>query len=102
MAMEHSPPAFVIGPQGTPITLNSLPAVPVRRWVALRKAEIVAAVHGGLLSTEQACAMYGIDPEELETWRTAIGSLGVKGLFRKNVDLVKKFNARFCHSAINT
>jgi len=92
---SSSQPEFVIGPQGTPITLSSLPSRPVGRWVPMRKAEVVAAVRGGLLSTEQACAMYDIGPEEFEAWQTAIGSLGLKGLHLKNVDLLKKFNRRF-------
>ena len=94
MSAEISRPQFVIGPQGTPITLGSLPAMPVRRWVALRKAELVAAVHGGLLSAEQACAMYDIEPEEFESWQTAIERLGVRGLFLKNSEVVKKATRR--------
>ena len=95
MAGESTALEFVIGPHGTPITLDSLPARPVRRWVALRKAELVAAVHGGLLSAEQACAMYEIEREEFASWQNAVESLGVKGLFLKNVDLMKKFNRRY-------
>lgn len=94
MPGESVRPDFVIGPQGAPITLSSLPAMPVRRWVALRKAEVVAAVEGGLLSTEQACAMYEIELAEFESWRTAIENLGVKGLFLKNVDLMKRLERR--------
>jgi hypothetical protein len=94
MAHQASQPEFVIGPQGTPITLNTLPAPPVGRWVALRKAEVVAAVHGGLLSSEQACAMYGLEREELETWQAAIASLGVRGLFAKNADTLRKIKRR--------
>jgi hypothetical protein len=91
---QASRPEFVIGPQGTPITLGTLPAPPVGRWVALRKAEVVAAVHGGLLSTEQACAMYGLAPQELESWQAAIESLGVRGLFIKNADTLRKVKRR--------
>lgn len=84
----------VIGPNGTPMTLSSLPAPPVRRWVALRKAEVVAAVQGGLLSAEQACARYGIAPEELESWQSALKHLGVRGLFLKNKARLHKSKTR--------
>ena len=94
MSAESVRPQFVIGPQGTPITLGSLPARPVKRWVALRKAEVVAAVHGGLLSAEQACVMYEIELEEFKSWQTAIESLGVRGLFLKNSEVVKKATRR--------
>jgi hypothetical protein len=40
----------IIGPLGFPITLTDLPAPGRLRWCARRKAEVVAAVEGGLLS----------------------------------------------------
>ena len=45
-------PAQVIGPLGEPLTLDSLPPVGTTRWVVRRKAEVVAAVNGGLLSVD--------------------------------------------------
>jgi len=39
----------VIGPEGTPLTLADLPKPNTVRWVIRRKAEVVAAVRGGLL-----------------------------------------------------
>jgi hypothetical protein len=35
---------YVIGPDGSPLTLADLPAPGTTRWVIRRKAEIVAAV----------------------------------------------------------
>ena len=49
---------YVIGPDGSPLTVADLPA-PGTRWVVRRKAEVVAAVRGGLLSLEEACSRYG-------------------------------------------
>ncbi len=43
-------PAQVIGPLGEPLTLASLPPPETTRWVVRRKAEVVAAVNGGLLT----------------------------------------------------
>ena len=43
---------FVIGPDGQRLTIADLPPSDTRRWVIRRKAEVVAAVRGGLLSLE--------------------------------------------------
>ena len=40
---------YVIGPDGSPLTIADLPPSNTRRWVIRRKAEVVAAVRGGLL-----------------------------------------------------
>ena len=47
-------PAQVIGPLGEPLTLDSLPPPSTTRWVVRRKAEVVAAVNGGLLTIDDA------------------------------------------------
>ena len=44
-------PAQVIGPLGESLTLDSLPSAETTRWVVRRKAEVVAAVAGGLWLT---------------------------------------------------
>ena len=46
---------YVIGPDGSPLTIADLPPKDTKRWVIRRKAEVVAAVRGGLLSLEEAC-----------------------------------------------
>ena len=53
-------PAQVIGPLGEPLTLDSLPPPTTTRWVVRRKAEVVAAVNGGLLTVDEVCARYGL------------------------------------------
>ena len=45
---------YVIGPDGSPLTIADLPPTNTRRWVIRRKAEVVAAVRGGLLSLDEA------------------------------------------------
>ena len=40
----------MIGPDGSPLTITDLPAPGTKRWVIRRKAEVIAAVRGGLLS----------------------------------------------------
>ena len=57
-------PAQVIGPLGEPLTLDSLPPSTTTRWVVRRKAEVVAAVNGGLLSVDEVCERYNLTIEE--------------------------------------
>jgi hypothetical protein len=45
-----------------------LPPLTTRRWVARRKAEVVAAVHAGMLSALEACRRYRLSPEEFLEW----------------------------------
>lgn len=73
-------PSQVAGPFGRPITLDSLPPSDTRRWVTRRKAEVVAAVAGGLLSLEEACQRYGLTTEELASWQRLVAAHGVRGL----------------------
>jgi hypothetical protein len=54
---------YVIGPDGSPLTLGDLPNPSTQRWVVRRKAEVVAAVRGGLLTLEQACQRYSLTVE---------------------------------------
>jgi len=50
----------VIGPGGRHLTLADLPPADTKRWVVRRKAEVVAALRGGLLSLEEACSRYAL------------------------------------------
>ncbi len=70
----------VIGPDGTHLTIDDLPRPDTRRWVARRKAEVVAAVRGGLLSLEDACRRYGLSVEEFLSWQRAVERHGMGGL----------------------
>ncbi|MGD2132885.1 MAG: DUF1153 domain-containing protein [Maricaulaceae bacterium] len=70
----------VIGPDGSPLTLADLPSPDTQRWVIRRKAEVVAAVRGGLLSLEDACARYKLTVEEFLCWQRAIEQHGLAGL----------------------
>jgi hypothetical protein len=71
---------YVIGPTGTRLTLSDLPPANTQRWVIRRKAEVVAAVKGGLLSMDDACARYKLTNEEFATWQQAIDRHGLAGL----------------------
>lgn len=83
---------YVIGPTGDPLTIHDLPAPETQRWVIRRKAEVVAAVRGGLLTLEEACARYTLSVEEFLSWQRAIDRNGLPGLrvtrvqeYRENV-----------------
>ncbi len=73
-------PASVIGPEGQRITRDSLPPPNTKRWVIRRKAEVVAAVRGGLLTLEEACERYMLTVEEFQSWQRAIEQHGLPGL----------------------
>ncbi|MBD8679792.1 CtrA inhibitor SciP [Sphingomonas sp. CFBP 13720] len=73
-------PAKVIGPLGEPLTVDSLPPPDTTRWVVRRKAEVVAAVNGGLLSVDDVCRRYNLSAEEFATWQRAIDRSGMPGL----------------------
>lgn len=73
-------PAKVIGPLGEALTLESLPPPETTRWVVRRKAEVVAAVNGGLLSVDDVCARYSLTVEEFAAWQRAIDRSGMPGL----------------------
>jgi hypothetical protein len=70
----------IIGPSGEILTLRNLPPAETVRWVPRRKAELVAAVRGGLLSLGDACSRYGLTPEEYLGWQDALDRGGLKAL----------------------
>ena len=71
---------YVIGPDGSPLTINDLPSPNTKRWVIRRKAEVIAAVRGGLLTLEEACTRYMLTVEEYLSWQRSIDRHGLKGL----------------------
>ncbi len=73
-------PARVIGPVGELLTLDSLPGVNTVRWTVRRKAEVVTAVRGGLLTFDEACARYRLAMDELISWQRGMDRSGMPGL----------------------
>ena len=71
---------YVIGPDGSPLTIADLPSQNTKRWVIRRKAEVVAAVRGGLLSLDEACNRYTLTTEEFLSWQRSIDRHGLAGL----------------------
>lgn len=77
---NHSGVTHVIGPTGEPLTVDDLPPANTKRWVIRRKAEVVAAVRGGLITLEEACRRYALSVEEFLSWQRAIERNGLPGL----------------------
>ena len=73
-------PNNVIGPAGKPLSVDDLPPPDTERWVIRRKAELVAAIRGGLLTFEEACELYLLSEEELESWSSSLARHGLPGL----------------------
>ena len=71
---------YVIGPTGRPLTLADLPLPNIQRWVTHRKAEVVVAVRGGLLSLDDACSRYSLTLQEFLGWQRAVDLYGLAGL----------------------
>lgn len=71
------------------MTLSDLPPRDTKRWVASRKAAVVAAVRQGVLTAEEACRRYGLSPEELESWRAALDEHGVGALRTTRLQLYR-------------
>src|SRR5262249_32129822 len=71
--------AKVIGPFG-PLTIADLPSPKTQRWSMRRKAEVIAAVRGNLLSLEEACSRYALNIEEYRAWEYCIDRYGLSGL----------------------
>ena len=80
MATNFRPSPKVIEPDGGLLTLANIPTPSTRRWVARHKAEIVAAVNGGILSLDEACERYALSAEEFASWQRAAGRFGLSGL----------------------
>ena len=60
--------------------MANLPPPDTRRWVVRRKAAVVAAVHAGKITLEEACRRYNLTEEEFRAWQRAFESHGLPGL----------------------
>jgi hypothetical protein len=72
--------AHAIGPVGEILTIEKLPPPNTVRWTPRRKAEVVAAVRGELLTFEEARHRYRLDMEELINWLRGFDRSGMAGL----------------------
>ncbi len=77
---NSSKPRRVIGLDGQSLTLDDLPPADIKRWTMRRKAEVVLAVLGGLITARNVCKRYRMSIEELLSWAGLIDRHGVQGL----------------------
>ncbi len=80
MQRQNAQTERVRGPNGQWLTLDDLPPKNIKRWVTRRKAEVVAAVQGGLISRDDALDRYDLSVEEYEGWERLYTDYGTKGL----------------------
>jgi hypothetical protein len=77
---HNSRPARIVDPYGAVLTRDDLPPTDTRRWVASRKAQVVAAVESGLVTIEEVMERYALSFEEYCQWQRAMDRGGVAGL----------------------
>ncbi len=80
MSEQISRPRPVVAPAGEPLTLDGLPPPDLKRWIARRKAQVVAAVRAGLIGLDEACTRCGITIEEFLSWQRLLDEYGLHGL----------------------
>ncbi|KQI72473.1 hypothetical protein AN191_05420 [Loktanella sp. 5RATIMAR09] len=73
-------PRSVTLPDGTIMTRADLPSQKTRRWVASRKAAVVRAVGGGLITRSEALETYALSEDEFSEWETAVDQHGEAAL----------------------
>lgn len=88
---------YVLGHDGRHLTLADLPSPQTKRWVIRRKAEVVAAVRGGLMSMEDACSRYALNLEEFLSWQHCVDNYGLAGLRATRVQFYRAPWIRFPH-----
>ena len=79
-----------------PLTIADLPAPSTDRWVIRRKAEVLAAVHGGLVSLEDVCRRYMLTVEEFLSWQYSIDRHGLAGLRTTRIQQYRPGNFPLC------
>ena len=60
-----------------PQSRADLPPPDTERWVARRKATVVAGVHQGLITLEEACRRYALSIEEFLAWQQLATDMGL-------------------------
>jgi hypothetical protein len=77
-----------------PATLAELPPADTERWVARRKAQVVAAVQAGLITLDEALSRYRLSLEEFTGWQRALYRHGLRGLQITHSQILKLADRR--------
>jgi transposase-like protein len=64
------------------------------RWVASRKAEVVAAIGQGQLSADEACERYDITTDQLVLWQEVVRRDGLAGPTAKSIPQERQWRDR--------
>ncbi len=75
---DHADDAVVFAEDA--ITLDMLPPSTATRWVTSRKAQLISAIRGGLITIEEASRRYCLTIEELGEWQASFDRHGKRGL----------------------
>ncbi|MDD9976344.1 MAG: DUF1153 domain-containing protein [Boseongicola sp.] len=78
-------PRTVTLPDGTVMSRADLPDPKTRRWVASRKAAVIRAVDGGLITRSEALEIYDLSSEEFDNWHALVASHGESALKATNL-----------------
>src|SRR5215469_9528519 len=60
--------------------MTDLPPPITKRWVARRKAAVLAALRSGAITIEEASRRYELSEEEIGAWQRAFDAHGLPGL----------------------
>jgi hypothetical protein len=72
--------SYVTAADGSPLAICDLPRANTQRWTTRHKANVVAAVRGGIIGLEEACRRYELTIEEFSAWSEAVDRFGISGL----------------------
>jgi hypothetical protein len=92
--MPVSPHPHQDAPLDVPVTLAELPPANTERWVARRKAQVVAAVQAGLITLDEALARYKLSLEEFTGWQRGLYRHGLRGLQITHLQICKLADQR--------
>ena len=73
---------------------TELPPPDTKRWVVRRKAAVVAAVHAGVITVEEACRRYQLSEEEFLAWQHAFEAYGLPGLRTTRIKNYRNLRSR--------
>lgn len=59
------------------------------RWTPRRKAAVVADIHFGRVTAEEAAAEHGLSPEELQSWIDRHRRYGRRGLAVTRIQVLR-------------
>ena len=74
--------------------MDDLPPPNTTRWTIRRKAAVVAAVHSGKITMEEALRRYQLSEEEFLSWQRAFETHGLAGLRATRVQQYRESRPR--------